>query len=264
MGRSTPSISALTHDHSAIKVELAGLSVMEAAHAAAQDALGRVKVVLQRRWRTKCAASAWRRTSIIASACRPGPRRSVVWSHLWDPATRGAGRELVWLSPGRAQSNILVVEAARQYRVQYEMTWDVAESGAWIIREAHIKVEHARGGAAICLSHDGAGNWCSDAGRPEPEFEGCLDLDLWPTPFTNTFPIRRLDAPVGQPRAIEVVYIEAPELTIARKRQRYTRTTETAWRFESLEDAFTAEIQVDDDSLVSHYDGLFERLTSPS
>ena len=46
--------------------------------------------------------------------------------------------------------------------------------------------------ADLSLTGDGAGRWQID-GRDAPDLDGCLDLDIQVTPFTNSLPIRRLD-----------------------------------------------------------------------
>ncbi len=39
---------------------------------------------------------------------------------------------------------------------------------------------------------DGHGHWRKADGTALPQFDGCVDIDLAGTPFTNTLPIRRL------------------------------------------------------------------------
>ena len=46
-------------------------------------------------------------------------------------------------------------------------------------------------GRAIELRADGRGHWADAAtGSPLP-LDGCVDIDIYPSPFTNTLPIRR-------------------------------------------------------------------------
>jgi len=49
-------------------------------------------------------------------------------------------------------------------------------------------------------------------GRLVPELEGCMDVDISVTPFTNTLPIQKLGlAPTESPE-VSVAYVEGTEL----------------------------------------------------
>jgi hypothetical protein len=87
-----------------------------------------------------------------------------------------------------------------------------------------------------------------------------VDVDLWPTPFTNTLPVRRLRLAEGVAAEIRVLYVNAPDLSVSAQVQRYTRQGGGLYRFESLEDGFTSEIELDEQGLVRVYPGLFERV----
>jgi hypothetical protein len=117
----------------------------------------------------------------------------------------------------------------------------------------------------IDLKTDGQGHWFDrHEGRSLPELDGCLDIDISATPFTNTLPIRRIDWQVGQSETLKMVYILFPELTITVAPQRYTCLEKSesgaVFRFESLDSGFTALLPVDSDGLVLDYPGLFQRV----
>jgi cytochrome c biogenesis factor len=59
---------------------------------------------------------------------------------------------------------------------------------------------------------------------------------------------------------IRVLYVNAPDLSVSAQVQRYTRQGGGLYRFESLEDGFTSEIELDEQGLVRVYPGLFERV----
>jgi hypothetical protein len=60
---------------------------------------------------------------------------------------------------------------------------------------------------------------------------------------------------------IRLCYITVPDLTVFASNQRYTAIEAgSLYRFESLEDGFTAELPVDEDGFVLDYPGLFRRL----
>src|SRR5207248_2737406 len=116
------------------------------------------------------------------------------------------------------------------------------------------------------LRADGQGHWSTASGEPLPALDGCIDIDITVTPFTNTLPIRRLNFTPGTSTEISVVYIELPQLQFAPARQRYTCLNTTAsgsvYKYEGLETGFTAELQVDSDGLILNYPNLWKRVWS--
>ncbi len=118
---------------------------------------------------------------------------------------------------------------------------------------------------ALDLHADGLGRWTDAVTGAAQPLDGCLDIDVYPSPFTNTLPIRRLPALApGAPVAIAVAYVTLPELTVRPAPQEYTlleRQPDGArWRFRSLDSGFTAELPVDAEGLVRDYPGIARRL----
>ena len=89
------------------------------------------------------------------------------------------------------------------------------------------------------------------------------DIDLSVTPSTNTLPIRRLDLKVGESKEVTATWVRFPELVIQPLPQRYTRLTETRYRYESRGGAFTAELEVDENGVVIDYPPAWERVIRP-
>jgi hypothetical protein len=170
----------------------------------------------------------------------------------------GSGIEHLVLSEG---SDEVIVESAllgttdvgsvyaMRYRIRCDPSWHVRELGISLVGDAR----------RFELVSDGAGAWQNDAGVPMPELAGALDVDLAVTPFTNTLPIRRLGLPMGASAEIIVAYVGFPDLAVTTERQRYTRTGERQYRFESLDGEFVRDIDVDEHGLVVTYPGLFRR-----
>lgn len=127
----------------------------------------------------------------------------------------------------------------------------------WHVRRVEARVA---GGARLLLRADGEGRWSGADGAPLPALDGCIDVDLACTPFTNTLPIRRLGEALRARQEIRVAYLMLPGLTVMPSRQAYTRLEAGRYRFESLSDPFQAEIETDADGLVVRYRGLFRRL----
>jgi hypothetical protein len=72
------------------------------------------------------------------------------------------------------------------------------------------------------LSADGKGKWFNAMGIPLAGLDGCIDIDISATPFTNTLPIRRLQLERGAAQVLRVAYIPVPALKPGAVEQRYT------------------------------------------
>jgi hypothetical protein len=116
----------------------------------------------------------------------------------------------------------------------------------------------------IDLRSDRDGRWTDAGGVQIPELEGCIDVDISATPFTNTLPIRRLRLRPGQSALLSVVYVNMPRAAVSRAMQRYTcleqRSNGGRYRYESVDTGFTVVLDVDSDGIVYDYPGLFRRV----
>ncbi|MBL0912112.1 MAG: putative glycolipid-binding domain-containing protein [Bacteroidia bacterium] len=96
-------------------------------------------------------------------------------------------------------------------------------------------------------------------GQPAPQFDGCLDVDIPLTPFTNTLPIRRLDLREGEEQLISIIYLDLIAGEIRPVQQKYRRISEYVYHYENVPNDFEADIQVNAEGLVVDYPGLFVR-----
>jgi hypothetical protein len=130
----------------------------------------------------------------------------------------------------------------------------------WVTRR--LTVEAAGSPTGVDLVSDGAGRWSDGAGRPRDDLDGCIDVDIAATPFTNTLPIRRLGLRPGEVRDLRMAYVTVPGLAAHAADQRYTCLELTSaggvYRYES--GSFEAEIRVDEDGFVVDYPGLWRRV----
>jgi uncharacterized protein len=183
--------------------------------------------------------------------------REVMWAP-WE----GPGLEHLRLETGDGGivGNGLVIglEVGRPFRVGYEIRCDEH----WRVREVRAAAPDSERPVLELLA-DGEGHWKGPSGEPLPELDGCVDVDISATPFTNTLPIRRLELKPGESEELAVAYIRVPELLVGPERQRYgcleARGSGGFYRFEALPGGFTAELAVDADGLVLDYPGLFRR-----
>ena len=154
------------------------------------------------------------------------------------------------------------LEAGRPFRIGYEIRCD---------RLGRVRAVRAGapdlGRPVLELFADGEGHWKWRSGEPLPELDGCIDVDISTTPFTNTLPLRRLGLKPGEVQELAVAYIRVSELLIGSERQRYgcleaQEEDGGLYRFEALPSGFTVELPVDADGLVIDYPGLFRRVWS--
>jgi hypothetical protein len=175
--------------------------------------------------------------------------RQVAWSSLDQ-----AGLEFCWIEGSSARGTILRFDDdGIPFEVRYRFEWD----GDFVVRSASI--ESAKGTEQRRLVIDHRSTW-KIGGEELSLSSSCTDLDLWPTPLTNSFATHRLGLKVGKSAEIDVLWIEAPKLRFEKVPQRYTRLAEHRYLFESLDSGFKAEIDFHPDGLVAHYPGLFRRL----
>jgi uncharacterized protein len=140
------------------------------------------------------------------------------------------------------------------YAIQYSLRCDKS----WRTRFLSIQVI---GGATLVIHGDGEGHWTDEQLDEIPDIEGCVDVDIVATPFTNTLPIRRLTWHRGMQQRIAVAWVSIPDLQVVRADQIYTCIEPgSRFRYESADSGFTAELEVDSDGLVIDYPELFERL----
>ena len=184
---------------------------------------------------------------------RPLSLTTVRWRSL-----EGEGLEHLTV---RANSEAIVAESVviggdpgAQWGVRYRIECDPG----WRVRRLELA---ATSGARLHLEADGAGNWRLPDGTPQPDYDGCIDVDLSGTPFTNTLPIRRLGLePTRGTVNLRMLYVPFESFEPRPDGQRYT-CLEPARRYlyEAAERPFSAELTVDEDGFVTDYPELFER-----
>ena len=168
------------------------------------------------------------------------------------------GLEHLLLAEHLADSVVLAFDEKHgPFRLTYRLAWD----DSWRLRDAELVAVTKRLTRSLSLRTDGQGHWHRGDGRTIDDLNGCVDVDIWPTPFTNSFPIRREPMAVGQRRQFQMAWIFAPELTVQPQQQAYTRLAERLYLFENLDESgFKAELPVDEDGIVLDYPGFFRRV----
>jgi hypothetical protein len=102
------------------------------------------------------------------------------------------------------------------------------------------------------------GGWLAN-GESTKLYNGCIDVDISLTPFTNSLPINRMQAALAQQQEITVIYIDVLHQRIKPVRQLYKKNSQSNYHFENVPNDFEADIAIDDSGLVVDYPGLFVR-----
>jgi hypothetical protein len=128
----------------------------------------------------------------------------------------------------------------------------IACDAGWVIHTLDLETT---AGQTLSLVKDGDDRWTDQSGVHLPRFDGCIDIDLAGTPFTNTLPIRRLDPDVHDgPVELKMLYVPFDTFTRIVDEQRYRcLARRSLYRYEALDRRFSADFRVDLDGLVTDY-----------
>jgi hypothetical protein len=184
--------------------------------------------------------------------------RTICWTPVWNKEREGVGLEHLLLAERAADSVVLAFDEEHgPFRLTYRLTWDES----WRLRDAELAVAMERSTRSLRLQTDSQGHWRHGDGGAIDELAGCVDIDIWPTPFTNSFPIRREPMVVGERRQFLMAWVFAPDLSVRPQAQAYTRLAERRYLFENLDGSgFKAELPVDEEGIVLDYPELFRRV----
>jgi uncharacterized protein len=179
--------------------------------------------------------------------------REVRWA-----SEEGEGIEHLAFDASGGAIRVESVVVGQRYGKAYGLCYTIHCDARWHVTYAAFRV---MGGATLVLRSDGEGHWRDGEGRALDQIEGCIDIDVAATPYTNTLPIRRLGLKRGERRPIEVAYVAAPELKVERVKQAYVCIEpDREYRYEGIFRHFTADLRIDEDGLVIDYPTLFRRL----
>jgi hypothetical protein len=165
------------------------------------------------------------------------------------------------VNAGPAGSAITSTIIGHYEGIIYKVDYHIKTNANWETVFLEINSRHNNQIQSICLEGDGKGNWTSNGQRAEL-FNGCMDVDIPLTPFTNTLPIRRLTLHENQSQEIGVIYCDLLAQQVKPVRQQYTCLSPTQYHYENIPNDFEAIIEVDDSGLVVDYPSLFVRTAS--
>jgi hypothetical protein len=181
----------------------------------------------------------------------------LIQAGLWRWLTR-TGMERFELHRGRNEwmlrGTILVMAEGLPTEARYEVVCD----DSWRTRRADISLRDQSGERSLKVAVED-GSWFAN-GRSIETVKGCIDIDLEWSPSTNTLPIRRLPLAVGERSGpIVAAWVRFPNLELQPLSQEYQRIAGNRYRYVSNHGAFVAELAVDEEGLVTEYEGLWRR-----
>ena len=162
----------------------------------------------------------------------------------------GAG----WLLSGSTSG----IEDGVAWTVDYELAVD----DRWHTTLAVVRNRTVDGTRSVRLESAGDGAWLVD-GKPAPQLDGCVDVDLESSAMTNTLPVHRFALAVGAKADAPAVYVRATDLRIERLEQVYTRIDDERGlqRFDylSVDADFRCVLRYDESGLVLDYPDIAVR-----
>jgi len=192
--------------------------------------------------------------------------RDLYWKP-WDAP--GCEHVRVSLRPGHGKETVVADGLALLYRdgLALRCHYRLSADAGWRTRTLDLVVQtggQAPRETALTLTGDGKGHWQVD-GAPEPKLDGCLDVDLQVTPFTNTLPIRRLGLAAGEIADLRTVYLPLSDLVPEPAEQSYACLRPLGlsgglYRYESRSSGFSADLPVDSGGFVVDYPDSFRRI----
>lgn len=163
------------------------------------------------------------------------------WSG-WD----GTGHELLtlgWETGGWTADGVV-----RGPDVHYVVRVD----GQWRLRQFLLFRDQEE--PDLWLGVNPAGQWGEINGAHRPELDGCVDVALACTPFTDSLPMKRLLLGVGDVAEVRAAFVDEETLQVTPTVRRYERVAERRWVVDGV------ELEVDAHDIVVDHPGRFRRL----
>jgi len=176
----------------------------------------------------------------------PASGLSATWRNLMDGSLCSVALRWEnegWTADGRVESNDVqfVLRISSMWQVQQFLLFrDLEEPDLW-------------------LATDLRGRWGEVNGAHRTDLDGCVDVDLAGTPFTNSIPIRRLPLYVSHSAQQNVIRIDTDTLSVVPVTQTYSMIGDSTWCYRSMLTGDEVTANVDQYGLVID-DTTFERV----
>jgi hypothetical protein len=163
---------------------------------------------------------------------------------------------LVNINRDGVEINSVIVGAYQNiiYRVEYK----IKATKLWETTFVEIFGQYNNKHHRFKFEGDGKGHWTVN-GKAEKKFNGCIDVDIPLTPFTNTLPINRLRLSSREEKQIKVIYCDLLQEEFTAGNQKYIKLSDSIYHYENVPNDFEADIEVDGHGFVVDYPQLFVR-----
>ncbi|RYY53129.1 MAG: hypothetical protein EOO09_19070 [Chitinophagaceae bacterium] len=177
------------------------------------------------------------------------------WSIIWN-GRENDSREHCLINSNdsgiKVDSVIIGKNESGIYRVEYALLLDQH----WKTISLTASSLHNNIVQHLEYTSDGQGNW-TDKGQVVERLQGCIDIDLPLTPFTNSLPVNRLNLAVGAESDVRVVYVDLLSQKISPLTQKYKRISADEYLYQNVPNDFEAVIKTDHEGFVLDYPELF-------
>jgi len=133
-----------------------------------------------------------------------------------------------------------------------QLEYDIRCDREWLTEQATVEGNVGDVSVDIEVLRNAAGEWAV-GGSKIRELTGCDDIDLNFSPCTNMLPIRRIGLSVGESAGVRAAWLRFPGFNLEVLEQRYTRTGEETYRYESANGKFRRDLMVDVAGFVLDY-----------
>lgn len=177
--------------------------------------------------------------------------------YIWQ-SVAWTGLEILQLRKANAVTVQSVIVGKSEGHTPFAITYTITLNNNWHIKSIVVRSLLDEKKVRLTNRED---KWYDGDGTHLPAFDGTEYIDLTLSPFTNTLPIRRLPFVADKRRKIDVIYIDLPNFSLRKVQQYYSKLSNYTYRYQDVEvENFVANITVDDDLLVTDYQGLFKRV----
>jgi uncharacterized protein len=194
--------------------------------------------------------------------------RFLVWTGVEEWLAESAAVELS--GGGLSATGTQLGAEPEPFRVDYRL-----EAPEFVTRELELTASADGWRRHLLLRHDGSGSWSAevedDGEVPGGDWDGslpdladALDIDIQNSPLTNTMPILRRGFREGGSGDFLMAFVTTPSLRVEASPQRYehlsTSDTASVVRYISRDGDFTADLELDEEGLLSFYPRLARRI----
>lgn len=177
----------------------------------------------------------------------------------WRHEGARMGFEVAYFTTDHDRRRVRGVTTATEDSQSWIVDYVIEVDQSWLTRSARITGRSDGLTRVMIIEADGMGRWQID-GTSAPHLRGCLDLDLEASAVTNTFPVHRLNLPIGQKAAAPTAYVRAVGLAVDRLEQTYSRTSERLYDYTAPAFDFACRLTYDQHGLILDYPGIATRV----